>query len=102
MSKTSHKVATLAVMALILPFAIGIVHAAEPAPNTDKQTSPPTIDTNNDGKADGWDRDANGLVDAWDTNGDKKPDLFDDNGDGKPDDAKAPSDKMEGEGEGQK
>ena len=50
---------------------------------------PPTMDTNEDGKADAWDRDGNGVPDAWDINGDGKPDLFDNDGDGKPDD-KAP------------
>ncbi len=83
------KVALFSAMALILPFAAGIVHAAEPA-SAEKPVPPPTIDTNSDGKADGWDRDGNGLVDAWDTNGDNKPDRFDDNGDGKPDHTKTP------------
>jgi hypothetical protein len=131
MLKANIKVAMLAALALILPFAAGIVHAAEtgkpaiakpPALNKppeltkpmsdatsgkkkatetpDEQIVPaPTIDTNNDGKPDSWDRDGNGLVDAWDTNNDNKPDLFDENGDGKPDDAKAPSANPEGEGE---
>jgi hypothetical protein len=115
MSNSITRVATLAALALILPFAAGIVHAAETpkpskpmaamkdkakpkAPADEKSVPPPTIDTNNDGKADGWDRDANGLVDAWDTNSDNKPDLFDDNGDGKPDDSKAPPANPEGEG----
>jgi hypothetical protein len=114
MSQASLKVATLAALALILPFAAGIVHASEPSSKPmaamkdkakpkgeagDKTVPLPTIDTNNDGKADGWDRDVNGLVDAWDTNNDNKPDLFDDNGDGKPDDAKAPPTSPEAEGE---
>ncbi len=113
MSKVHIKVATFAAMALIIPFAAGVVHAADPAKSMavaekgkdaadkaggEKTVPPPTIDTNNDGKPDGWDRDANGLVDAWDTNDDKKPDLFDDNGDGKPDDAKAPPATSDGEG----
>jgi hypothetical protein len=97
MSKPSNRVATALALALILPFAFGMVHAAEsPKSSTDAEKSgapagvkavpPPTIDSNQDGKPDAWDRDANGLADAWDTNGDNKPDLFDDNGDGKPDD----------------
>ncbi len=53
-------------------------------PTPEGDVSPPTMDTNEDGKADGWDRDANGIPDAWDVNGDAKPDVFDN--DGKPDD----------------
>ena len=60
----------------------------------DGQVPTPTIDTNEDGKPDAWDRDANGVPDAWDVNGDGKPDVMDNNGDGKPDeDKKAPADK---------
>jgi hypothetical protein len=125
MLKANIKVAMLAALALILPFAAGIVHAAEtgkpalakppaltkPMPDAsagkikateapgDQTVPAPTIDSNNDGKPDSWDRDGNGLVDAWDTNNDSKPDLFDENGDGKPDDAKAPPANPEGEGE---
>ncbi len=102
MSKTKYRVATALALTFILPFAAGIVRAEQSTttakPATDKMATPadekpvpaPTIDTNNDGKADAWDRDANGLPDAWDVNNDAKPDLFDDNGDGKPDDKKAP------------
>jgi hypothetical protein len=97
MSKPNNRVATALVLALILPFAFGMVHAADSAtpsanaeksgvPDGEKTVPPPTIDSNQDGKPDAWDRDANGMADAWDTNGDNKPDLFDDNGDGKPDD----------------
>lgn len=82
-------VAWMAALALILPFAFGAVHAAEPAkpvkPEMEKPIPPPTIDSNGDGKADAWDRDANGKADAWDSNGDGKPDQFDNDGDGKPD-----------------
>lgn len=80
--------AWVAAMALILPFAVGAVHATEPtktASPADTPTPPPTIDSNGDGKPDAWDRDGNGKADAWDTNGDAKPDLFDNDGDGKPD-----------------
>lgn len=102
MLNMKYLVATCATLALILPFAAGLVHAAEPA-TADRPVSqpilPPTIDTDKDGKADAWDRDANGLVDAWDTNGDNKPDLFDDNGDGKPDGDKAPPPPSEKDGE---
>jgi hypothetical protein len=84
-------------VALILPFTIGIAQAAPAsvveAPPVEgavaAQGAPAaTIDTNNDGKADAWDRDGNGAADAWDKNGDGRPDAFDDNGDGKPDPAK--------------
>ena len=57
----------------------------------EKAVPPATIDTNNDGKMDAWDRDANGVPDAWDLNGDGQPDQVDDNGDGKPDDQAAPA-----------
>jgi hypothetical protein len=104
MSKPNNRVATALALIFVLPFAAGLVHAAEPtkpaaktAPMAEKTAAPapdkpppPTIDTNNDGKADAWDRDANGMPDAWDVNGDGKPDLLDQNGDGKPDDSKAP------------
>ena len=84
-------VAWAAALALILPFAFGTVHAAEPEkpvkPATSAETPvpPPTLDSNGDGKLDGWDRDGDGKADAWDTNGDAKPDQFDNDGDGKPD-----------------
>jgi hypothetical protein len=103
MSKPNYRVAIALALIFIVPFAAGIVRAAEPAnaptppaaekmsaPAPDKPPPPPTIDTNNDGKADAWDRDTNGISDAWDVNGDAKPDLFDNNGDGKPDDGNAP------------
>jgi hypothetical protein len=102
MSKPINRVATALALLFVVPFAAGVVHAAEPAkapkpaaekmaaPAPDKPPPPPTIDSNQDGKADAWDRDANGMPDAWDVNGDAKPDLFDDNGDGKPDEGKAP------------
>lgn len=96
MSKLYNRVANALALSLILPFAAGTVHAAEPSKAAgqsaetpvEKAVPPPTIDTDKDGKADAWDRDANGIPDAWDVNGDGKPDLFDDNGDGKPDDKK--------------
>lgn len=101
MSKPKNWVATALALSFIIPFAAGVVHAAEPEGKTEavsgkkaepmaekKLPPPPTIDTNKDGKADAWDRDANGIPDAWDVNGDAKPDLFDDNGDGKPDEEK--------------
>jgi hypothetical protein len=108
MSKPKNRVATALALTLIIPFAAGVVHAADPtktvdpaktakSPATEKMAAPaadkippPTIDTNNDGKADAWDRDSNGVPDAWDVNGDAKPDLLDNNGDGKPDEGKAP------------
>lgn len=101
MSKPTHRVANALALLFIVPFAAGVVHAAEPdvttkpvkdkmaEPKVDKPPPPPTIDTNKDGKADAWDRDANGIPDAWDVNDDAKPDLFDNNGDGKPDEEKA-------------
>lgn len=89
MSKSKHRTAILAIAALS---TTGVAYAqAEPAQTTTAQApessvAPPTIDSNEDGKADAWDRDANGTPDAWDVNGDGKPDKFDDDGDGKPDD----------------
>ena len=58
---------------------------AQSAPTPEGTVPPPTIDSNEDGKADAWDRDGNGIPDAWDLNGDGKPDKFDNDGDGKPD-----------------
>jgi hypothetical protein len=79
-------------LALALPLTIGTALAADqetavakPADPANEAASPATLDTNNDGKADAWDRDGNGAADAWDTNADGKPDKFDDDGDGKPD-----------------
>jgi hypothetical protein len=46
---------------------------AQPAPAPEGSVPPPTIDSNEDGKPDAWDRDG-------------KPDRFDNDGDGKPDD----------------
>ncbi|NJM51159.1 MAG: hypothetical protein HC843_10025 [Sphingomonadales bacterium] len=63
---------------------------AKEEPKDDSAIPPPTIDTNEDGKPDAWDRDANGVPDAWDTNEDGKPDLVDNDGDGRPDDGKTP------------
>ncbi len=88
MSKLSKRAAIFAVAALS---TAGLAYAqSEPAPTTaqapEGTVPPPTIDSNEDGKADAWDRDANGTPDAWDVNGDGKPDKFDDDGDGKPDD----------------
>jgi hypothetical protein len=89
--------------ALVLTCA-GTSFAAKPddkqadATASDKSIPAPTIDTNEDGKPDAWDRDANGTPDAWDINGDGKPDAVDDNGDGKPDDGNtAATPKPEGE-----
>lgn len=109
MSKLKNRVAATLAIFFILPFAAGIVHAAEPPkpakPAADSMPArvpdkppPPTIDTNNDGKADAWDRDANGVPDAWDLNDDGKPDLLDNDGDGKPDSGKAPPPPPEPEG----
>ena len=81
-----------AIAAIALGSASGVAYAqTEPAPTTTTQAPEeavpaPTIDSNEDGKADAWDRDGNGTPDAWDVNGDGKPDKFDDDGDGKPDD----------------
>jgi hypothetical protein len=99
MSKPNNRVATALALIFIMPFAAGVVHAAEPAktsaekvrvPTGQTAPPPPTIDTDKDGKADAWDRDGNGVPDAWDMNGDGKPDALDNNGDGKPDETKAP------------
>lgn len=101
MSNFKNQATNSLALLFIVPFAAGVVHAAEPATKTEVVTAqkvepmadkklppPPTIDTNKDGKADAWDRDANGIPDAWDVNDDGKPDLLDNNGDGKPDDGK--------------
>lgn len=97
-----HRIIAAMALMFIIPFAAGLVRAAEPPkpapkpitapPATPAQGKPPppTIDTNNDGKPDAWDRDANSLPDAWDVNNDGKPDLFDEDGDGRPDDKRAP------------
>ena len=37
--------------------------------------TPPTIDSDGDGKADAWDRNGDGQPDAWDRNGDGQPDA---------------------------
>lgn len=93
----------IAALALVLPFTLGVAYAQETAAAPAEATSgvdsqatpgrsaetPATLDTNNDGKADAWDRDSNGTADAWDSNSDGKPDQFDDDGDGKPDKAAA-------------
>jgi hypothetical protein len=102
MSQPKSRVALSLITAIAsLSFGGGAYAQSPPAP-TDKMTAPaperskvegevppPTMDTNEDGKADAWDRDANGVPDAWDNNGDAKPDLFDNDGDGKPDDKAA-------------
>jgi hypothetical protein len=89
MSQLKNLVAGKVALALVLPLTAGVAFAAAPAGGAgaaqDPASAPATIDTNNDGKADAWDRDSNGTADAWDKNGDGKPDKFDDDGDGKPD-----------------
>ncbi len=87
MSK-SHKRVSISLATAIAALSLaGGAHAQMPAAPVPKPSAtPPTLDTNEDGKADGWDRDANGTPDAWDVNGDAKPDVFDNDGDGKPDD----------------
>ncbi len=101
MSPRAIRIACLALLAIAVPISIGIARAETPeagearsaAPMPQRQpaavpeapASPPTIDTNRDGKPDAWDRDGNGKPDAWDTDGDGQPDKFDSNGDGKPD-----------------
>jgi hypothetical protein len=96
MSKLSQRAAIFAVAAISTG---GLAYAqTEPAPTATAPTNaqapegsvpPPTIDSNEDGKADAWDRDGNGTPDAWDVTGDGKPDKFDDDGDGEPDDKAA-------------
>jgi hypothetical protein len=100
MSRFSKRVAlSLTSATFMLAFA-GSAQAAKPdtkepsapagkAAASDGQVPAPTIDTNEDGKPDAWDRDANGTPDAWDVNGDGKPDTMDNNGDGRPDEDKA-------------
>jgi hypothetical protein len=89
MSQLKKLVASKFALALVLPLTAGAAFAAAPEGGAsaaqDPASTPATLDTNNDGKADAWDRDSNGTADAWDKNGDGKPDKFDDDGDGKPD-----------------
>ena len=47
--------------------------------------TPPTIDSDGDGRPDAWDGNGDGKADAWDRNGDGQPDAWDRNGDGQPD-----------------
>ncbi len=92
MSKPNKRVA-LSLTAALFALSVGTAQAQDAPKPAEKMTapapegtvSPPTMDTNEDGKPDAWDRDANGVPDAWDTNGDGKPDVMDDDGDGKPD-----------------
>ena len=92
MSKFNKSVA-LPIAATLFALSLGTAQAQDApkpaekmtAPAPEGQVPPPTMDTNEDGKADAWDRDANGVPDAWDTDGDGKPDVMDDDGDGKPD-----------------
>jgi hypothetical protein len=95
-----NKMAAISVVTAITALSFGGLANAQAAPSQsepttapapDGQVPPPTIDSNEDGKADAWDRDGNGKPDAWDTNGDGKPDAMDDDGDGKPDAKKAKS-----------
>jgi hypothetical protein len=92
MSKLNNRVAISVAMAIVSLSIGGVANAqtapAEPttAPVPEGTVPPPTIDSNEDGKADAWDRDGNGKPDAWDVTGDGKPDVFDNDGDGKPDD----------------
>jgi hypothetical protein len=86
MSKPNKRVALSLITALTALSICGGAYAqSAPAPAPEGTVLPPTIDSNEDGKADAWDRDGNGTPDAWDVNGDGKPDKFDDDGDGKPD-----------------
>jgi hypothetical protein len=92
MSKLNKRV-TFSVATALAIFSLGDVAIAQdaPAPAPSAQAPegtvpPPTIDSNEDGRPDAWDRDGNGTPDAWDTDGDGKPDKMDDDGDGKPDD----------------
>lgn len=95
MSKLTKRAAIFAVAALSTTgLAYAQTASPEPSPSTSAQAPegsvpPPTIDSNEDGKPDAWDRDGNGTPDAWDVNGDGKPDKLDDDGDGKPDDKAA-------------
>jgi hypothetical protein len=97
MSKLKNRVA-ISVATALAALSFGGLANAQTAPTPNEPTTapapegtvpPPTIDSNEDGKPDAWDRDGNGKPDAWDTNGDGKPDVMDDNGDGKPDDKSA-------------
>lgn len=94
MSQKQKWVASAVVSALAV-FTVHSAAVAQMAPAPEGAVPPPTIDSNEDGKPDAWDRDGNGVPDAWDVNGDGKPDRFDDNGDGKPDDQMEKKSKAE-------
>lgn len=81
----SHKWVMTALLGTVGAVFLHGAAFAQPAPAREGSVPPPTIDSNEDGKADAWDRDGNGVPDAWDVNGDGKPDKFDNDGDGKPD-----------------
>ena len=81
----SHKWVMTALLGAVGTVSLHGAAFAQPAPAPEWSVPPPTIDSNEDGKADAWDRDGNGVPDAWDVNGDGKPDKFDNDGDGKPD-----------------
>jgi hypothetical protein len=90
MSKPNKRIAISIITALAaLSIGGGAYAQTAPASAPEGSVPPPTIDSNEDGKPDAWDRDGNGSPDAWDTNGDGKPDKMDDDGDGKPDDKSA-------------
>ena len=81
----SHKWVMTALLGAVGTVSLHGAAFAQPSPAPEGSVPPPTIDSNEDGKADAWDRDGNGVPDAWDVNGDGKPDKFDNDGDGKPD-----------------
>ena len=83
-------VALASVVSVMLLPAAGPALAQEmveeqPQQQPKSEVPPPTIDTNDDGVMDAWDRDNDGKADVWDTDGDGQPDAVDNDGDGKPD-----------------
>lgn len=76
---------TITATAALAALGVASVHAEDGAAGEGANTTAPTIDTNDDGKADAWDKNGDGKADAWDTDGDGKPDAWDKDGDGQPD-----------------
>lgn len=71
---------------------------AEPAPGDQEvgdATPAPTLDTDQDGDPDAWDRDGDGRADVWDLDGDGMPDALDKDGDGEPEVFRPGFDRLE-------
>lgn len=67
--------------------ALASAPSASNAATSDPAAKPnpePTIDSDDDGKMDAWDRNGDGKPDVWDSDGDGRPDAYDMDGDGTP------------------